>query len=357
MPLTKHFSRLELARNLRAFFRLEAGVIRGEVPDYERRLEENNMQIRKLRNRLETKNQEILDLQRRIGEDAPGVVNPENIIWIFGTARTGSTWLGSMMKSLPDHVLWNEPWLGEMFGSLQYRTNSWEYKRRRRDFILSHHYEQSNLKSIRNFTLEAINARFSKSLDGGYVVVKEPHGSMGAPVLMQAFPESRMIFLVRDPRDVAASGIAAHLKGGWALKNRDNENSGAVASASSISAAQARARMYRRDVSATKKAFDAHKGRKALVRYEDLKSDTLETTKRIYRSLEMPTSQEQLAQAVDHLSWTNLPGSEKGEGKARRKAAPGSWGEDLSKEQVKEVERITGPLLKEFYPEYTQHID
>ena len=174
---------------------------------------------------------------------------------------------------------------------------------------------------------------------------------MGAPVLMQAFPESRMIFLVRDPRDVAASGIAAHLKGGWALKNRDNENSGAVASADSVSAAQARARMYRRDVSAAKEAFEAHEGRKVLVRYEDLKSDPLETTRRIYSSLEMPISQEQLAHAVEQFLWTNLSGSEKGEGKARRKAAPGSWGEDLSEEQIREVERITWPLLKEFYPE------
>lgn len=355
MPLTKHFSRLELARDLRAFFRLEAGVIRGEVPDYERRLEEKNLQIRKLQTRLKSKNQEIADLRRQMVDNASGVVNPENIVWIFGTARTGSTWLGSMMKSLPEHVLWNEPWLGEIFGSLQHRTNSWEYKRRRKDFILSHHYEQTSLKSIRNFTLEAIRARFSKTLDGGYVVVKEPHGSMGAPMLMQAFPESRMIFLVRDPRDVAASGIAAHLKGGWALKNKDNENSGAVASADSISAAQTRARMYRRDVNATKEAFEAHEGRKALVRYEDLKSEPLETTKRIYSSLEIPVDQEQLERAVEQLSWTNLPGSEKGEGKARRKAAPGSWGEDLSEEQVKEVERITSPLLKEFYPESVRH--
>lgn len=344
MPLTKHFSKLEFAKNLRAFLRLEAGIIRGEVPDYE-------LQLRQLQERLESKNQEIADLRCQAGNDVHSVVKPENIIWIFGTARTGSTWLGSVMKTLPNHVLWNEPWLGELFGSLRYRTSSWAYKRRRKDFILSHHYDKTNLRSIRNFTLEAINARFSKTLDGGYVVVKEPHGSMGAPVLMQAFPESRMIFLVRDPRDVAASGIAAHLKGGWALENRDSKSAGAVASADSISAAQARARMYRRDVGAAKEAFEAHKGHKVLVRYEDLKADTLETTKRIYHSLEMPMDQEQLVHAVDQFLWANLPESEKGERKARRKATPGSWSEDLSEEQIKAVERITGPLLKEFYPE------
>src|SRR3712207_6950789 len=48
-----------------------------------------------------------------------------------------------------------------------------------------------------------------------YLVVKEPNGSIGAPLLMEALPESRMILLVRDPRDVAASSIDARRKGGW----------------------------------------------------------------------------------------------------------------------------------------------
>ena len=38
---------------------------------------------------------------------------------------------------------------------------------------------------------------------------------MGAPLLMEALPESRMILLVRDPRDVAASTLDAAKEGGW----------------------------------------------------------------------------------------------------------------------------------------------
>jgi hypothetical protein len=58
----------------------------------------------------------------------------------------------------------------------------------------------------------------------------------------------------------------------------------------------------------------------------------------------------ELARAVEKHSWEAIPDEEKGEGKFRRKAKPGGWQEDLTAEQVEVIERITAPLLKEFYP-------
>jgi hypothetical protein len=58
-----------------------------------------------------------------------------------------------------------------------------------------------------------------------------------------------------------------------------------------------------------------------------------------------------LTRAVEKHSWENVPEKEKGEGKFYRKASPGGWRKDLTLEQAKVVERITAPLLQEFYPE------
>ncbi|MGH3144693.1 MAG: hypothetical protein ACRDTR_02720 [Rubrobacter sp.] len=44
-----------------------------------------------------------------------------------------------------------------------------------------------------------------------------------------------------------------------------------------------------------------------------------------------------------------MPEDQKGEGKFYRKASPGGWRDDLTPEQVEVVEKITAPLLKEFY--------
>ena len=57
----------------------------------------------------------------------------------------------------------------------------------------------------------------------------------------------------------------------------------------------------------------------------------------------------ELARAAEKHSWENVPEEDKGEGKFHRRATPGGWEEDLTPEQAETVERITAPLLKEFY--------
>ena len=100
-----------------------------------------------------------------------------------------------------------------------------------------------------------------------------------------------------------------------------------------------------------KMAYDAHTGPKALVRYEELRADTLGSMRRIYSTLGVTVNEEELARVVEEHSWENIPQEEKGEGKFYRKASPGSWREDLTPEQADMVEKVTAPLLKELYPE------
>ncbi len=87
-----------------------------------------------------------------------------------------------------------------------------------------------------------------------------------------------------------------------------------------------------------------------MVKYEDLRANTLGTMKYLCSTLGIPADEEELARAVEKHSWENIPEEEKGEGKFYRKATSGGWKEDLTPEQAETVERITAPLLKEFYP-------
>ncbi len=108
---------------------------------------------------------------------------------------------------------------------------------------------------------------------------------------------------------------------------------------------------YLKNVVASSEAYESHAGRKVLVRYEDLRTEPLGTMERLYSELGMFVDKEELARAIEKHSWENIPEEEKGEGKFYRKASLGSWREDLSLEQVETVERITAPLLKQFYAE------
>lgn len=217
-------------------------------------------------------------------------------------------------------------------------------------FIMSSLYKDTWLGPMRDMVLGGAAARFPEIAgSGGYVVVKEPNGSMGAPLLAQALPESRLIFLIRDPRDVIASSLDARKEGSWLNQRRDKSRS-RVANQDPDRFVKGRAENYLRDAGNSRLAFKEHTGPKALVRYEDLRADAFGTMRRLYSELGIPVSDEELSGVVQKHAWENIPEEEKGQGKFYRKASPGGWREDLSEEQVRVVEEITAPLLNEFYP-------
>jgi hypothetical protein len=279
------------------------------------------------------------------GGPSAGGVAPENMIWIFGTGRTGSTWLAAMMEEPDGHDVWFEPRVGTVFDPQRFQRHGGKH------FILASQYKDVWLRSIRNFILDGANARFPE-LDGGYLAVKEPGGSVGAGLIMEALPESGMVLLIRDPRDVVASWLDATRKGGWQTRRRGEGGRRAESLAETKPNAFVRrhANAYLQHVGSARRAYEAHEGRKVVVRYEDLRADTLGTMKRMYGELNVPLEVAQLAKAVEKHSWENIPEEEKGQGKFYRKATPEAWREDLTRRQVKTVERITAPLLEEFYP-------
>jgi hypothetical protein len=305
-----------MARRIRAVLGLEAGVTRGVLPE----------------------------LTSADGHSAGGVA-PENMIWIFGTGRTGSTWLAAMMEEPEGHDVWFEPRVGTIFDPQRFQRYGGKH------FILASQYKDVWLRSIRNFILDGANARFPE-LGGGYLAVKEPGGSVGAGLIMEALPESGMVLLIRDPRDVVASWLDATRKGGWQTRRRGERGRRAESLAETKPNAFVRrhADAYLQHVGSARQAYEAHAGRKVVVRYEDLRADTLGTMKHMYGELGVPVEGARLAEAVEKHSWENIPEEEKGQGKFYRKATPEAWREDLTRRQVKTVERITAPLLEEFYP-------
>jgi hypothetical protein len=315
--------------------------------------------LARARKTLDSQAKRIQTLQRQLADEkdlAPrpeaeifareaGFAQPENLLWLFGSGRSGTTWLGSMMEEIADRPLWFEPRLGDLFDA------SWPGRHGGDQFVFGDRYRPTWLDSIRYFVLAGAAARFPWSTElGEHLVVKETSGCVGAPLLMEAVPESRIVLLARDPRDVVASWLDGLREGGWrdrqtqrlrgeSALGRDSDPDSVVSNL---------AQRYTRNMEAAKRAYDSHRGFKTLVRYEELVRDTFGVMRRIYSELEVPVDEEKLARVVSEHSWRNIPEEKKGEGKFHRKGVPGGWRRDLTSEQVAIVETHTSPL-REFY--------
>jgi hypothetical protein len=348
LPAYRSNTVIEVLRGVKAFLHLHAGVTRGEVPDFEREAQRTRLEIERLTRLVAAKEDQIARLRDRLGPGATkrkGRAKPENVVWIFGFGRSGSTWLSAMMADLEGHTLWREPLVGALFGNLYYNVSYYgievgEALRNSPSFVLGSR-KDIWVGLVRSFILDWAEARFPK-LKEDILVIKEPNGSVGAPLLMEALPESRMILLIRDPRDAMASALDAYSKGSWATRTLRREDVSGIT-------AEAWLDWYLQNMNNARQAYEAHEGRKALVRYEDLRADTLGTMRRMYSALEIPVEDRELARVVEEHSWENIPEENKGEGKFYRKATPGSWREDLTPQQIQTVERITASVLNEFY--------
>ncbi len=253
------------------------------------------------------------------------------------------------MEDLKDHCVWHEPIVGRLFGDFYYDDAK---HRRGKHFIMGDRYREVWLKSIREFVLNGATARFPEVKKRGHLTIKEPNGSIGAPLLMEALPESRMVFLVRDPRDVAASSLDASRKGSWFSERRGEKVQGRTKQAESKpnSVVESAANKYVKYVGNTARAYDAHNGPKVLVKYEDLRAETLAEMKRIHEVLNVPVEDRNLAEVVQKHSWESIPEEKKGAGKFYRKGTPGGWREDLTPGQIAIVEKTAASLLDRFYP-------
>jgi len=295
---------------------------------------------------------------------------------MFGSPRTGSTWLlrlltfplrltldspsGSVMPDKtpvrPFAVPINEPYLPHHLtptvdrfaepGAANFVLNPWRTSDP--NYFFADAFEASWRPEVRRLILARLRAQAQlaaeeHSLDRPLVVVKEPNGSHGAEMVMSTLSRSRMIFQLRDGRDVVDSLLHATSDGGWlaGMAQLDSQTQ-------RLDFLRDHSRLWVNRTLAVQRAYDAHPPElRLIVRYEDLRENTVGTLHRIVDWLGIRRAQDELEAAASALAFESYPADAKGPGKALRAASPGLWRENLSEAEREVVNETMGETIRQ----------
>jgi hypothetical protein len=290
---------------------------------------------------------------RRAVATAASAPLERKLVWMLGSPRSGSTWLMYLLQEPRRVAVLEEPLIGTHLGlfasnivesgkgSLAAGVRLRDLREDDRYFFAEQH-SADWLPPLRQLLMRGLAPHIP--LRARYLVVQEPNGSEGADILMRALPRSRLLFLLRDGRDVVDSVVDAYRPGSWLDQ--------AFGVAQDV-AGQARAGLIEREaqrwVARTEivsRAYEKHPpDRRLLVRYEELLADTTGTMLSIYSWLGLDPPDDLLARVEGH-SFSALPDSAKGSGKFQRAAPPGLWRQNLSSEEQGLCEEVMAPTLR-----------
>lgn len=268
------------------------------------------------------------------------------LVWIFGSPRSGSTWLMRLLAHATDPAVAtiDEPRAGDHLALLEARADGTVLKNsdylQHPGYLLSDRYRgtwEPALREllIRRFLAEAVD----QGVQAGPVVIKEPNGSQGAELLARLLPKARILHLQRDPADILDSQLdaATHEIWGAAL------GKGATAG-QRLDFLRANAELYKLRLKATEAAVERAGPRGMTVRYEDLLAAPAETLMSIIEWLGQAPSPERVAKAVTRHDFKAAPESERGPGHVMRAASPGLWRQNLSAAEQELIHELLGTV-------------
>lgn len=284
----------------------------------------------------------------------------DRLVWILGSSRSGSTWLLKMLAGLDGCVPVDDPHLGHHLGvwrpiSLAYAADARpaelrtlrEVKRERPGYFFADRYRDDWWQPLRQLIQARFEAQARETMPSGgarpFVVVKEP-GSQVAPLLFDLFPASKLIFLLRDGRDVVDSWLAAYREGSWALP----EGAFAADRDSRLPLVRWLASVWVYRTNAVREAFDARPmGSRVLIRYEDLRRRTAETLEEACAALGLAAPRQRIRASAERHSFEQVPRERRGPAEPIRAATPGAWRKNLTAAEQDAAEEIMGGLLAE----------
>jgi len=267
-----------------------------------------------------------------------GGFSEDRIVWVFGHPRSGTTWLGQLLTDGLNLKMWNEPYLGQILGFANLLRDNEPGRFEDPTFWMSNPQEQNWSASLNTFFMDVIARQGGPAAGFEGLAIKEPNGTVVAPLILKAMPQAKAILVLRDPRDVIASLIDARKPGSWMHERLTQEFDRAKVVKQSI-------RRFER-IAGLLGELEARAGARFYeMRYERLRADTFAEMRHLAHVLALPCDERALERAVERHAYERIPAERKGPGRFVRTARVGGWAEELEEGEIAAIHRRLGAFL------------
>lgn len=133
----------------------------------------------------------------------------ETWVFILGAPRSGTTWTQLLLSQHPEVSTSPETHLVDGYLAPLHERVRWEQERDMTG-LTSVLPEDELRRLFAEFAASVLGSVSSRAEEGASVFVeKTPQNALHLDVLLEHFPGARFLHVIRDPRDVAASMLAA----------------------------------------------------------------------------------------------------------------------------------------------------
>lgn len=266
-------------------------------------------------------------------------------LFIVGCPRSGTTWVQLLLARHPEVATAPETQIVAYY--LSHFRRQWEHERRGAERQqgaagLSRLLDEDGFRELCRLNVQHVLERIAATSPGASLVVeKSPLHAVHAEFIHGLLPDAYFLHVIRDPRDTVASLLAAGRSWGrdWAPRNPTDA-----------------ARFWVRQVTGGRRVARLT-DRYREVRYEALLADPVAELEEILAWLDLSGDRAFCEAAVAACDFDRLrrgadgakipiPGERSPAGFFRRGTA-GAWRTELSRSELRVVERICGATLRE----------